>query len=178
MMRIAKTVVLAAAALAASTLTVSAQTISIQADVLKDWTSMKDTMAKIGEAMPEAKFGFKATPAERSYAEQILHIAEVNVGLLQSLGGKATPPMINMSATKKADVLKAMADSFDFGTALIKEFNDQGMLAAAPKAPPFLGAATRARVVYGLIGHTWDIYGQMVVYLRLNGGVPPASQRP
>jgi hypothetical protein len=28
------------------------------------------------------------------------------------------------------------------------------------------------------MGHTWDIYGQMVVYLRLNGITPPASQRP
>lgn len=28
------------------------------------------------------------------------------------------------------------------------------------------------------LGHAWDIYGQMVVYLRENGGVPPASQRP
>ena len=176
MMRSVKTVVLAGAVLAASALTASAQT--IQADALKDWASMKDTMAKIAEAMPEAKFGFKATPAERSYAEQILHIAQVNVGLLQSLGGKATAPMINMSATKKADVIKAMNDSFDFGTAVIKEFNDQAMVAGAPNAPPFLGPSTRARVVYGLIGHTWDIYGQMVVYLRLNGGVPPASQRP
>ncbi len=42
----------------------------------------------------------------------------------------------------------------------------------------FLGPSTRARVLSFLIGHSWDIYGQMVVYLRLNGAVPPASQRP
>jgi hypothetical protein len=52
------------------------------------------------------------------------------------------------------------------------------MVAAAPMPPPFLGPSSRARVFYGLIGHTQDIYGQMVVYLRLNGVVPPASQRP
>jgi uncharacterized damage-inducible protein DinB len=176
MMRTLKTAVLVAAVLSVSALKVSAQT--IQADVLKDWISLKDTMAKIAEAMPEDKYSFKATPPERTYAAQILHIAQVNVGLLGALGGKATAPMINMNATKKADVIKAMNDSFDYGTALIKEFDDQGMLAAAPKAPPFLGPSTRARVVYGLVGHTWDIYGQMVVYLRLSGGVPPASQRP
>jgi hypothetical protein len=33
-------------------------------------------------------------------------------------------------------------------------------------------------VVSFVMGHTWDIYGQMVVYLRLNGVTPPASQRP
>ena len=42
----------------------------------------------------------------------------------------------------------------------------------------FLGPSTRARVVYFAMGHTWDTYGQMAVYLRLNGLVPPASQRP
>ena len=41
----------------------------------------------------------------------------------------------------------------------------------------FMGPSTKARVVYYVIGHTWDIYGQMVVYLRLNGITPPASQR-
>jgi uncharacterized damage-inducible protein DinB len=41
----------------------------------------------------------------------------------------------------------------------------------------FMGPSTKARVVYYVIGHTWDIYGQMAVYLRLNGMTPPASQR-
>jgi hypothetical protein len=42
----------------------------------------------------------------------------------------------------------------------------------------YLGPSSKARVIYFLIGHTWDIYGQLVVYLRLNGVTPPASQRP
>jgi hypothetical protein len=71
-----------------------------------------------------------------------------------------------------------MADSFDYGTALLKELSDQSILQAAPMAPAFLGPSTRARIYSFLIGHTWDIYGQLAVYLRLSGGVPPASQRP
>ena len=178
MQRTVRTAVLVGAVLAISALKVSAQAASIQADLLKDWIDMKATMAQIADAMPEDKFTYKPTPAQRNYGEQILHIAQTNVELLQSLGGKATPPAIDMKATKKANVLKAMADSFDYGTTLIKEQTGQTMLMAAPKAPPFLGAPTRARIVYFLLGHTWDTYGQMVVYLRLNGGVPPASQRP
>ena len=42
----------------------------------------------------------------------------------------------------------------------------------------YLGPSSKARVIYFLLGHTWDIYDQMAVYLRLNGIVPPASQRP
>jgi uncharacterized damage-inducible protein DinB len=41
-----------------------------------------------------------------------------------------------------------------------------------------MGPSTRARIITFLVGHTQDTYGQMVVYMRLNGGVPPASQRP
>jgi hypothetical protein len=41
---------------------------------------------------------------------------------------------------------------------------------------PFFGASTRARVVWSLLAHAMDVYGQMVVYVRLNGIVPPASR--
>ena len=44
-------------------------------------------------------------------------------------------------------------------------------------APKFMGPSSRARIIAFLAGHTWDIYGQMAVYLRLNGQVPPASQK-
>ena len=73
--------------------------------------------------------------------------------------------------------MKAMADSFDYGEALIREQTDASMLEVV-ETNAFLGPSSRARVVYFLLGHSWDIYGQMVVYLRMNGGVPPASQRP
>ena len=95
-----------------------------------------------------------------------------------SLGGKAPKPTIDDKATGKAAAIKAMNDSFDYGTALLNEFNDQTMLAPVPMAPRFLGPSSHARIYTFLLGHTWDIYGQLVVYLRLNGHVPPASQRP
>ena len=41
-----------------------------------------------------------------------------------------------------------------------------------------IGTTSRIRLFYLLVGHAWDIYGQMAVYLRLNGITPPASQRP
>jgi uncharacterized damage-inducible protein DinB len=156
----------------------AAQNPSIQGELLKDWTDLKTTMDKLVNEMPEDKFSFRPTPAQQTFAERTVHIAQANVGLLGSLGGKAAKPMIDAKATTKAATMKAMDDSFDYGTALIKEQTDQTMLQAAPMAPRFLGPSSRARIVYFLIGHTWDIYGQMAVYLRLNGKVPPASQRP
>jgi uncharacterized damage-inducible protein DinB len=137
---------------------------------LQDWTRLKDTMMKISEAMPEDKFGYKATPPERTWAEQILHVAEANVNQIGRLGPKAMPPV---------EILKALADSFDYGTAALNEQTDRTMVEAATSTrfDRFMGPSVKARVVYYVIGHTWDIYGQMVVYLRLNGITPPASQR-
>ena len=157
----------------------AAQPVSLQSGALQDWTSQRDTMMKIASAMPEEKFGYRATPAERTWGEQILHVAQANVIQMGRFGTKATPPVVNMKATAKAEILKALSDSFDFGTAALNEQTDQTMVlpAETTQFDRFMGPSTKARVVYYVIGHTWDIYGQMVVYLRLNGLVPPASQR-
>ena len=157
----------------------AAQTPSLQDNALQDWTRLKDTMMKIAEAMPEEKFGYRATPAERTWGEQILHVAEANVVQIGRLGAKAPPSAYNMKATARAEILKNLADSFDFGIAALKEQTDVTMAgpATSTRFDRFMGPSTKARVVYYVIGHTWDIYGQMVVYLRLNGITPPASQR-
>jgi uncharacterized damage-inducible protein DinB len=169
------TIGIAAAMLALTTIRPAAQSVTLQSDALKDWTNMKETMTKIADAMPEDKFGFKPTPAQRSFGEQILHVAGANVGIMRTLGGKAPAPAINQKATSKAEILKALSDSFDYGTAVIKEQTDQSMVEAV-KGPSFIGTATRARLVFDTIGHAWDEYGAMTVYLRLNGIVPPASR--
>jgi hypothetical protein len=164
------------AALALAVPSAQAQPAALKAELLKDWTGLKDTMMKIADAMPEDKFGYKSTPPQRSYGEQVLHVATVNMALLGTVGAKAAAPTINAKATAKADILKALSDSFDYGTAILNEQTPDTLLQIVKAR--FLGESTRARVFYFMLGHTWDIYGQMAVYLRLNGVVPPASVRP
>jgi uncharacterized damage-inducible protein DinB len=148
----------------------------VQAEMLKDWTALKDTMTKIANEMPEDKYSYKSTPAQRDFGAQVLHIAQVNARFLGGLGGKTPAPTIDPKATGKAATMKAMADTFDYGIALLKEQTDQSMVEVVQA--PFIGPSTRVRAFGFLMGHTWDIYGQMAVYLRLNDKVPPASQRP
>ncbi len=175
MTNIIRSFVVAAAAVTFAASTAAAQA-TIHGDLTKDWAAQKDTMVKIANAMPDDKLGFKPTPAQRSFAEQIGHVTQVNMMLLNMLGAKAPKPAINTNATSKADRIKAMADTFDYGSAILKEFDDKGIQETVQAA--FLGPSTRARILYFIIAHTQDIYGQMAVYLRLNGVVPPASQRP
>jgi len=176
-MRLGICLFVASALLLAATATPYAQAVSISSDVLKDWAAQKAVMMKIAAEMPEDKFTYKSTPAQRNYGEQVLHVAQINMAIMQTLGATTPAPQINMKATAKADILRALEQSFDYGEAALKEFNDAQMVALV-MGPRFIGQATRARIVYFAIAHSQDIYGQMVVYLRLNGHVPPASQRP
>jgi uncharacterized damage-inducible protein DinB len=155
----------------------SAQTASLHAELLKDWTELKPVMMAIAAAMPEEKFTYKSTPAQRDYGQQIMHVASGNMAYLRWFGGKAPAPAFNRDAKSKGDILQALAASFDYGEALLREQNDESMLQMV-QTNQFLGPSSKARVIYFLIGHTWDIYGQMAVYLRLNGIVPPRSDRP
>jgi uncharacterized damage-inducible protein DinB len=157
----------------------SAQTpVSLKAEMLKDWSDLKATTVKLANEMPADKYGFKPTPAQQSFGERVVHIAQVGNRFLGSVGGKTAAPTLDAkaAAASRDAAVKALSDFFDYGTALLNEQTDQTML--QPVMAPFIGASSRARVYTFLIGHTWDIYGQMAVYLRLSGGVPPASQRP
>ena len=148
---------------------------AVRADLIKDWERQKATLLAIADAMPEDKFSFKSTPAQRSYAEHIMHVATVNVDILKLVGGQAPPPTFTAESAKtKADILKALGESYDHGIALLNEQTDASVTETVEAA--FLGPSTRARVFWFLLGHSMDTYGQLAVYLRLNGIVPPASR--
>ena len=157
---------------------VAAQSVSLKGEILADWTSLKDTMHKIADEMPADKWTAKPTPPQQTFGERVMHVATANVGFLGGLGGKAPKPTLDPKVTTKAAALKAMDDSFDYGIALLKEETDQSIVQPVASPPRFLGPSSHARIYSFLVGHAWDIYGQLAVYLRVNGHVPPASQRP
>jgi uncharacterized damage-inducible protein DinB len=153
------------------------ESVSLQAELLKDWIGLKETMHKIAAEMPADKYGFKPTPEQQTFGERTVHVATTNVYFLSLLGGTATKPTIDSKATSKDAALKALDDSFDYGAAILKQQTDQALRQSVASAPKFMGPSSRARIIAFLAGHTWDIYGQVAVYLRLNGQVPPASQK-
>lgn len=174
------TIAACAVGLALSTGPGQAQTapVTLQSEVLKDWSALKSTLHAIAAEMPAEKYTYRPTPAQQTFGERVVHIANVNAGILSTLDGGSTPkPAIDAKATTKDSALKALDDSFDYGVALLRTQTDTTLLQPVPSPPKFLGPSSRARIVTFLVGHTWDIYGQLVVYLRLNGLVPPASQR-
>ena len=147
---------------------------NLACDVQADWARSMRLLITTAEAMPEDKWSYKSTPAQRSFGEQVMHIVQIDQKLLGGLGGKTPAPQINMKPTSKADTVAALRQSLEYGAAIVKEFDDQGLLERVPGM--FLGAsASRVRLINFSMTHSQDVYGQMVVYLRLNGVVPPAS---
>lgn len=157
------------------------------ADLIKDWEAQREMLLKAAEAMPADKFDYKPTPEQRTFGEQILHIAIGNVELMSMLGTKRSRPFdVKLDSTRpipestvkatKAEIIAMLSAAYDFGAAVLKEQTPARINLLLSKETVYFGASTRGRVVWSLLAHAMDIYGQMVVYLRLNGVVPPASR--
>ncbi len=155
---------------------------NLACEVQNDWTRNNMMLAGLANAMPDEKYGYKPTPAQQSFGERVLHLAQVNLMLLQALGAKAPAPTIDMSATSKAASIAALQRVGEYGVAVIKELGEPGLTARIDSPGPvgwFMGPkASRQRLLYFLMTHSQDTYGQLVVYLRLNGITPPLSRQP
>jgi len=151
---------------------------TLSCEIENDWTRNNVVLSLLANAMPEDKYGFKPVPEEQSFGERVLHVAQVNIELLKGLGAKTPPPVIDPKATSKPAAMAALQKAGEYGVAVIREFGDQ-QLTGRVSSPWFMGPmATRQRIIYFLMTHSQDTYGQLVVYLRLNGVVPPASRQP
>jgi uncharacterized damage-inducible protein DinB len=151
-------------------------------EIENDWSRNNVLLYGLAEAMPAEKYGYKPTPAEQSFGERVLHAAQVNLMILQALGAKIPAPAIDMNATSKAASMAAFERVGQYGVAVIKELGEQGLQARIDSPGPmgwFMGPKmSRQRALYLLMTHSQDTYGQLVVYARLNGIVPPASRQP
>jgi len=147
-----------------------------------DWSRNNAMFNGLAGVMPPEKFTFKPTEAQQTFGERVMHVAQVNLMILQGLGAKAPAPKIDMNATSKTDSMAALQKVGDYGVAVIRELGAQGLTARidSPQVMAwFMGPnMSRQRALYFLMMHTQDTYGQLVVYLRLNGIVPPLSRQP
>ena len=136
------------------------------------------------EAMPEDKYGFAPTSGEfkgaRTFAQQIKHVAAVNYELAAAILEQKPPVDIGdesgpASITTKADILKYLKESFAYTHKAIATINEQNLVETV-RSPFGEGKVSRMGLAISVSGHGWDHYGQMAVYLRMNGIVPPASR--
>ena len=146
--------------------------------VLDSWNDVGRKLIAMAEDFPEDKYDFKPTPAQRSFAEALLHTANANYYFTNLALGQKPPaeedPKRDQFKTK-ADVVAFVKKAFADGAAAIKAKGDQGMTELVTDA----GAHQQYRVgdlACSLIEHNGEHYGQLVVYYRVAGLVPPESR--
>jgi len=118
---------------------------TLAGDVQADWATQKELLVNAADAMPDDKFGYKSTPAQRSYGEQIMHVVQANQQVIGWLGGKTPAPAINLKAATKAEVMTALRQSLDSWEIVLKEFTDQQLneRVAIPQSTPLGPSASR-----------------------------------
>ncbi len=146
--------------------------------VLDTWNDVGRKLIAMAEDFPEDKYDFKPTPAQRSFAEQLLHAANANYFFTNPATGKAMPaeedPKRDQFKTK-ADIVAFVKKAFADGAAAITAKGDKGM--SDLLVDPFAHQQVRLYdMAYGFIEHTGEHYGQLVVYYRIAGLVPPESR--
>jgi uncharacterized damage-inducible protein DinB len=146
--------------------------------VLASWNEIGRKLVAMAEDFPEAKYDFKPTPEVRSFAQQLLHVSASMyyfTGPAKGQGAPASEDPPRSQYKTKADVVAYVKKCIEDGAAVIKAKGDKGM--ADLVTDPESKQDTRASdLAYGLIEHSGEHYGQLVVYYRISGLVPPESR--
>ena len=135
--------------------------------LLTRWSEIGDKIVKLAEEFPESKYDARPVAEVRSFADQLRHVAFWNKYVQKTLRREEADGQANelprATYPTKAKVVKALRTSFD---EVAREFGAMNGNASS----------TDADTMVSFIEHGGEHYGQLVMYARINGVIPPASQ--
>lgn len=146
---------------------------------------VESEVVSLAEAMPAEKYNFAPTNGEfktvRTFSQQMSHIATVIYEVSAAALGEKVPVDTGTnengptSLNNKAAVVKYLKDSFALAHRAANALTQANMLDLM-QSPFGDGKTTRMSLVSIVAWHSFDHYGQSVVYARMNHVVPPASR--
>jgi uncharacterized damage-inducible protein DinB len=153
----------------------------LAATVTQWFTMIERQFVSLADAMPAEAWNFAPKDGEfhgvRTFAEQVKHVACANVAFFNEVEGKAPPANCETGgpnpAKTKAELMRYLTESFAYATLVMRRLTPANAL--DPVEGPYGGKTTRLGIATLAVWHATDHYGQLVVYLRMNGIVPPAS---
>jgi uncharacterized damage-inducible protein DinB len=153
------------------------------ATVVQWFTMIEQSLISLADAMPAEKYDFKPTDGAfkdaRTFAEQLKHVACGNIAFFNEIEKKAPPDHCETggpnAAKTKAEIVAHLRESFTYAGGVLRTMTTANAL--DPAGGPYGGQSTRLGLATLAVWHASDHYGQLVIYLRMNGIVPPASQR-
>ena len=121
--------------------------------------------------MPEEYYSFRPTPEVRSFGELMAHIAESNFEMAAIAKGE-TAPVLKVAPTK-SEVMKALETSFDYAAKARENMTRE----RKETLVQFMGGTQSAGNVLDFsVFHSLQHYGNVIIYMRLKGLIPPSSQ--
>jgi uncharacterized damage-inducible protein DinB len=146
--------------------------------VLAQWNEIGRKLVAMAEDLPENKYDYKPHPDSRTFVAQLLHVSasmyyftDVAQGQKVRYGDDPTRDQLKTKAQVVAFVKKSVED----GANLIKAKGDAGMTAVVQDTESNQKLRV-SELAYSVIEHSGEHYGQLVVYYRINGMVPPESR--
>ncbi len=143
-----------------------------------EWTHVSRQLIALAEAIPPEKYSWRPAPGVRSTGEAFMHIAGTNFYLLNLMGHK--PPAefqslnVEKVATDKDKVIEWLKRSLD----AVREAHAAATPAELKKTEKFFDhQATDEGLYLRLLIHANEHMGQLVAYARINGVVPPWSEK-
>jgi len=147
------------------------------------YEALERQLLQFAEAMPADKYNFRPSPGVRTFGEQLRHVGAVQWVVGSAMQGST--PSVDVgdgdsgpsSMTAKDELLKYLRDSFQCIREAIRAINEHNVLEMIPNPfSPAKSKLSRLALAVAYACHACDHYGQLVVYLRLNGIVPPPSR--
>jgi len=147
--------------------------------VLESWNDIGRKLIAIAEDLPEDKYDYKPNPDSRTFLAQLIHASASMYYFTDTAQGKKPhfpddPKREDLHLQTKADIVAFVKKCVQDGADVIKAKGDKGLNESVAAGGPTL---TRLfDLAYGLTEHSGEHYGQLVVYYRINGLVPPESR--
>jgi len=145
---------------------------NFQATIVKHLTTSRDFTLKVAEAMPAADYGYKLTPPQMSFAEQMTHLSQGLVYFLSQFSGEKPNPGKPKSESKE-DVVAFVRQSFDNAIATVQKLTPE-QLEKTYKSEA--GTSTGTELLLGMLDHTTHHRASAEMYLRSKGITPPEYQ--
>jgi uncharacterized damage-inducible protein DinB len=143
----------------------------------RNYAQLKNNVTASAEKLSDADYSFKPTPDVRTFGQLWGHVADAQFGQCSGPKGVANPRQGQPSfetLTTKAEVVKALADSFAFCDDVFSSLTDES--AAQMISNGRGGQQSRAAALLGVVTHGSEMYGIGTVYLRLKGLIPPSTE--
>ena len=153
-----------------------AQQHSFTKDYLERLENSRKYLILVAETMPEDKYDFRASPESLTFAENLMHIGYAIDWHSQSLlGGREsrdwkTDTIYKVANKSKKEMIATIDKTFDESIELIKQFDPTQF----DDELDYFGLIRTKRQIFLLLAdHVTHHRAQMLVYMRLNGLVPP-----